>query len=58
MIELTIAMLALVGGLCLLFAAMAAISDYLIPAVAAKPWRAKRRVAARYVRRGGMFGGQ
>lgn len=51
MIELTLAMLALVGGLCLLFAAMAAISDYLIPAVAAKPWRARRRPAARYVRR-------
>lgn len=50
MIELTLVMLALVGGLCLLFAAMAAISDYLLPAVAAKPWRAKRP-AARYVRR-------
>ena len=50
MIELTLAMLALVGGLCLLFAAMAAISDYLLPAVAAKPWRSKR-LAARYVRR-------
>ena len=50
MIELTIAMLALVGGLCLLFAAMAAISDYLIPSISAKPWRSKR-LAARYVRR-------
>ena len=51
MIELAISVLAMVGGLCLLFAAMAAISDYLLPAVAAKPWRAKRRVAARYVRK-------
>lgn len=50
MIELTLAMLALLGGLCLLFAAMAAISDYLIPSLEAKPWRAKRP-AARYVRR-------
>ena len=51
MIELTLAMLALVGGLCLLFSALAGLADYVLPAVAAKPWRAKRRVAARYVRR-------
>ena len=51
MIELTIAMLALVGGLCLLFAAMAAISDYLLPSLMAKPWRAKRRPAAVYRKR-------
>ena len=51
MIELTLAMLALVGGMCLIFAAMAAISDYLLPAVAAKPWRAKRRPAAVYRKR-------
>lgn len=43
MIEILVVLSALVGGLCLLFAAMAAISDYLIPAVAAKPWRANRR---------------
>ena len=51
MIELTLTMLALVGGLCLLFTALAGLADYVLPAVAAKPWRAKRRPAAVYRKR-------
>ena len=46
MIELIIVMAALVGGLCLLFAAMAAVSDYAMPYLASKPWRTHRRPAA------------
>ena len=46
MTEIIIAMCALVGGLCLLFAAMAGLADYVLPALEAKPWRANRRPAA------------
>ena len=46
MTEIIIAMCAMVGGLCLLFAAMAAVSDYAIPYLASKPWRTNRRPAA------------
>ena len=46
MTDLLLDMLALVGGLSLVFAAMAAFSDYLIPAIARRPWRTNRRPAA------------
>lgn len=52
MTEIIIAMCALVGGLCLLFAAMAAVSDYAMPYFARRPWRVNRRrpAATRRVR--------
>ena len=43
MIEILIVLSALVGGLCLLFAAMAGLADYVLPALEAKPWRVNRR---------------
>jgi hypothetical protein len=46
MIEVLVVLSALVGGLCLLFAAMAGLADYVLPALEAKPWRANRRPAA------------
>ena len=50
MTELIIALLALVGGLSLLFAAMAALADYALPYLASKPWRPQRRPQATYRR--------
>ena len=52
MIELIIVMAALVGALCFLYAAMAAVSDYALPYFARKPWRVNRRrpAATRRVR--------
>ena len=43
MIEILVVLSALVGGLCLLFAAMAGLADYVLPALEAKPWRTHRR---------------
>ena len=52
MIEIIIVLSALVCCLCLLFAAMAGLADYVLPALEAKPWRANRRrpAATRRVR--------
>ena len=50
MIELLIALAALIGALCLLFAAMAALADYALPYLASKPWRPQRRPQATYRR--------
>ena len=46
MIELLITLSALVGALCLLFAVLAGLADYVLPAIEAKPWRNHRRPAA------------
>ena len=43
MIEILIVMSALVGGLCLLFAALAGLADHVLPALEAKPWRVNRQ---------------
>ena len=43
MIEILIVLSAMVGGLCLLFAALAGLADHVLPALEAKPWRANRR---------------
>ena len=52
MIEIIIVLSALVGCLCLLFAAMAGLADHVLPALEAKPWRTHRRrpAATRRVR--------
>jgi hypothetical protein len=50
MLELTITLLALIGGLSLIFAGLAFASDYIVPFVARRPWRPARR-AATYRRR-------
>ena len=50
MTEIIIAMSALVGGLCLLFAALAGLADYALPYLSRKPWRVNRRHAATYKR--------
>lgn len=52
MIEILILLSALVGGLCLLFAALAGLADHVLPALEAKPWRVNRRrqAATRRVR--------
>jgi len=46
MLDLTIAMLALIGGLSLVFFALGLVSDYALPALMRKPWRTHRRPAA------------
>ena len=43
-------LLALIGGLSLIFAGLAFASDYIVPFVARRPWRPARR-AATYRRR-------
>lgn len=43
-------LLALVGGLSLIYAAMAALADYALPYLASKPWRPQRRPQATYRR--------
>lgn len=48
MTEIIVGMSALVGGLSLLFAGMAIVSDYVIPFVARMAWRRWRRPSARY----------
>lgn len=50
MTEILIAMCALVGALCFLYAALAGLADYALPYLARKPWRPARR-AATYRRR-------
>jgi len=50
MIEVLVVLSALVGGLCLLFAALAGLADYALPYFARKPWRVNRRPAATYKR--------
>jgi hypothetical protein len=51
MLDLTIAMLALIGGLSLVYAAMAFLADFALPYLSSKPWRPNRRPAATYRRR-------
>lgn len=50
MTEIIIAMCALVGALCFLYAALAGLADYALPYFARKPWRVNRRPAATYKR--------
>lgn len=50
MLDLTLAMLALIGGLSLVYAAMAFLADYALPYLSRKPWRPARRPAATYRR--------
>jgi len=50
MTEIIIAMCALVGALCFLYAALAGLADYALPYFARKPWRVNRRHAATYKR--------
>ena len=51
MLDLTIAMLALIGGLSLVYAAMAFLADYALPYLARKPWQPSRRAQATYRRK-------
>lgn len=51
MFELTITLLALIGGLSLVYAAMAFLADFALPYLSSKPWRPNRRPAATYRRR-------
>lgn len=50
MTELLLDLLAFVGGLSLIFAALAALADYGMPYLARKPWRPQRRPQATYRR--------
>ena len=52
MIELILVVLALVGGLSLIFGALAGLADYVLPAIEGKAWRINRhRPAATYRRK-------
>lgn len=51
MTEILIAMCALVGALCFLYAALAGLADYALPYLARKPWQPSRRAQATYRRK-------
>lgn len=48
MLDLTIALLALIGGLSLAYAALAFLADFALPYLARKPWQPGRKPAATY----------
>ena len=50
MTEALLVLLALVGSLSLIFAALAALADYALPYLSSKPWRGTRRPQATYRR--------